>query len=195
MSEYADVKDLPDVVKSALESVGYHRKNVEVKTCVSVQLGDSGSGGGQRSFTTLVDLANGKYTTSYGSWGGVNMFDRSNPVDNDEQQYPLPPNGAAIKGSIGGSHPVFAQIYIPAAMRSKILTAAVEPVPKVELDALYCHGRIKGGAYRRDELRRREVPARVVDDLVARGLLARNRAGATSITTAGRNALGSYYGS
>jgi hypothetical protein len=79
-------------------------------------------------------------------------------------------------------------------MVDRMLPTRGEQVSKVELDALYCHHAITGGQYRRDELARRAVPAETVDALVSRGLLARNRAGATSITTAGKNAVGDYRG-
>jgi len=195
MSEHVDVKDLPDLIQTALKAVEYGRKSIEVRTSTSVILSNAGSGNGTQAFTVLVNFTTGQYEVIRGSWGGVNMFDRANPVDNDTNSYPLPPDGAAITGVRGGGHPVWAQLHIPAAMRARVITAGPPPeLPKVEMDALYCHSAIKGGSYRREELRRRKVPASVIDGLVERGLLKRNKAGATTITTAGLNARGSYRG-
>lgn len=192
--EWVDVKDLPESVQAALKAVDYGRENIEVRTEEAVTLGTFGAGDGRRSFAVLVNLDTGEYVKHYGSWGGVNIFNRTNPVDNDQNAYPLPPNGAAITGSHGTS-PTLCTLHIPTSMVSHILTAGPRvELPRVELDALYAHACITGGAYRRDELRRRKVPTSVVDDLVARDLLKRNRAGATSVTTAGRNALGAYRG-
>jgi hypothetical protein len=89
---------------------------------------------------------------------------------------------------------VWAQLHIPAAMTAKILPAAPAELTADERNALYCHHGIKGGQYRRDELRKRNVPASVIDDLVSQGWLKRNKAGAVQITTDGKNALGNYRG-
>ena len=62
------------------------------------------------------------------------------------------------------------------------------PKVAVPFAPLYCFAAIKGGEYRRDEMRRRNVSAATVDSLVERGYLKRNRAGATQITTQGKNA-------
>lgn len=188
-----NVKDLPAPIRDALKSVRYGRESIAVHASATVQLGGRGSGDGQRAFTTLVALDTGEYRTVRGSWGGPNMF-VTTPVDTDGNEYALPPNGVAILGTEGGSHPVYATLHIPASMVSRILTAGpAEELPQVEKDALYAHKGIKGGEHRREFLRRKRVPSSVVDGLVSRGLLKRNSAGATSITTAGRNALGTYY--
>lgn len=193
MSEYIDVKDLPDTVQGALKAVGYGRANIEVHTEERVQLGTMGAGNGRQAFAVLVNLDTGEYIVRRGSWGGINMFDRENPVDNDQNEYPLPPNGVAITGFRGGTSPTSARLHIPTTMVSRIITAGPrEALPPVELHALYAHGCLKSGEYRRDHLRRHGVSASLVDDLVERGLLKRNAAGSTQITTAGRNALGSF---
>lgn len=192
--EWVDVKDLPAAIQDALKSVGYARSNIEVRASEKVVMGDVGSGQGRRSFAVLVNLDTGNHATHYGSWGGINAFDRANPVDNDTNEYALPHNGVAVKGS-SGYGTTLATLHIPASMVSRVLTAGPrDELPQVEKDALYAYAYIIGGQYRRDELRRRNVPSTVVDGLVTQGLLKRNKAGATSVTTAGRNALGGYRG-
>jgi hypothetical protein len=193
---YVNTRDLPEPVQDALKAVGYGRADIEVKAVDSVTLGDMGPGTGRRAFTVLVNLSTGRHKVSFGSWGGINMFDGVNPVDNDHRPWVLPPDGVAVKGS-SGYGTTFAQLYVTptselAQARTPIAATAHEPTPKVELDALYAHGCLKGGQYRRDHLARKGVPAAVVDDLVTRGLLKRNKAGATTITTEGRNVLGEY---
>jgi hypothetical protein len=193
MSEYVDVKDLPDPVLNALKAVGYSRSNIEVRTEETVVLGTYGPGNGHQAFAALVNLDTGEHVVRRGSWGGINAFNRENPVDNDQNPYPLPPNGVAITGSRGGTSPTYATLHIPTTMVSRILTAGpTEELQQVEKDGLYCYACIRSGPYRREELKRRNVPAGVVDDLVTRGLLKRNGAGATQITTAGRNAVMGY---
>ena len=121
------------------------------------------------------------------------MFNRHNPVDNDNHPYPLPPNGVIILGSVGYPQ-TSAILHVAPALMGRMLPAAAVEVSKEDKDALYCFASIKGGEYRRDELRRRNVRPATVDQLVERGFLKENRAGARQITTAGRNALGDYRG-
>lgn len=193
MDQYVVVKDLPAVVQTALEQVGYRKADVRVQVATEVSLSSAG-GNGFRAYTCLVDLSTNRYTVEWGSWGGPNMFNPGNPVDNDTRTYTLPGNGVAITGRAGGSVPVSATVHVPASMTDRMLPGPKVELAVVERDALYCHHLIKGGAYRRAELQRRRVPASVVGALVERGLLRRNRAGAVSITTAGKNALGGYRG-
>jgi hypothetical protein len=192
MAEYVAVKDLPQVVQSALISVGYGCKDIQVKVQTSVQLSGAG-GSGRRSFAILVDLAANKYHVETGSWGGQNMFDRANPVDNDFSSLPLPGNGAAIIGSQGGGHPVFARLVIPRSMVAKIITADRGPeLSPVERVALGCYKSLKSGPYRQEALARAKVTPAMLDSLVARGYLKRSSNGATQITTAGKNLAGDY---
>jgi hypothetical protein len=193
MGEFVTVKSLPPAVQAALASVSYGRKDIQVQASESVVLAGS-AGNGFRAFVVLVNLSTAQHTTHMGSWGGSNMFDRDNPVDNDSRSYPLPANGIAITGRMGGSQPTYATLHVPASMVARILPSAKVALSTVERDALYCHKAIRGGIYRRNELQSRKVPPAVIDDLVTRGLLSRNRAGSVSITTEGKNALGDYRG-
>lgn len=194
MGEYVTVKELPEPVRAALEAVGYRRSDVEVLVAPSVVLSNAGSGSGRQAFTALVNLSDGRHHLTWGSWGGANMFNTSNPVDLDDRPYTLPVDGVAITGSRGGGHPVWATVYVPASAAERMLPGPREALPTAERDALYCHKAITGGAYRRDELRRRNVGPDTIDALVLRGLLKRNKAGSVQITTAGKNALGDYRG-
>lgn len=191
MGQYVKVKDLPTAVQAALTSVGYGRVDIEVRASATVVLSSSG-GSGSRGFTTLVNLTTGQHQTSWGSWGGQNMFDRSNAVDNDRNEYPLPADGLAITGTQSGGQPIYAVVHVPASMVDRMLPAAAAEFTTEEKDALYAHACVKGGQYRRDHLVRKGVRPETVTDLVTRGLLSRNKAGATSVTTDGRNALGDY---
>lgn len=197
MGEYVLVKDLPEIVQQALDGVNFHKKDISVNTSETVTLGGGGGGDGHRSFVVLIDLDAERVQTLHGSWGGANMFNRTNAVDLDDQAHALPQNGLAIVGSMGGGIPVMARIHIPASMAAKILTAGPvgEPLTKVELDALSIFVGYKAFA-RPEYLSRAGVTTAILDSLVERGFLKRNRAGATSITTQGKNAAGSnrYHG-
>lgn len=186
---YVQVKDLPAPVQEALTAVSYGRKDITVQASTSVVLSSS-SGDGMRAFVALVNLSTGKHTVTWGSWGGANMFNPTNAVDNDDRSYELPADGVAIRGTKGGNQPVYATLHVPASMVDRILPSAGVTLTEAEKDALYCHKAYKGGQYRRDELARRNVTAEVIDGLVERGLLSRNKAGAVQITTDGKNAIG-----
>jgi hypothetical protein len=166
--------------------VGYGRADIRVVYGSTVTLGGSASDG-CRAFATLVNLTTGKYVTEQGSWGGPNMF-TSNAVDADRSAYPLPADGVAIVGSIGGGRPVYATLHAPASMVALMLPAPGPALSHAETVTLHCFARYTS-AYRREALSRAEIGPEVIDALVDRGLLKRNRAGATAITTDGKNAL------
>lgn len=195
---YIETKTLPPVLKNALESVGYHRADVQVEAQDVTDLSNHAYGKGFRAFTCVVDLANGKHSTAYGSWGGDNMFSR-NPMDKGEQpgskMVQLPGMTAVIKGQEGGGRPVSARIIVHPETLAPML-----PAPKEELTAdeqkvldVFCGYK---PAARREELARpykgepiagAKLDA-IVDALVSRGYFSRNKAGAVSVTTKGKNA-------
>lgn len=191
MTEYASVSDLPQVVRDALRFVGYGRTDIAVEVKTSVQLSGS-AGKGRRSFAAIVNLSSKRYEVVTGSWGGQNMFDRTNAVDNDDRTYPLPSNGLAIVGAQGGGQPVWAHIYAPAALTARILPAKGPDVTPTEARILGCFKSLKSGPYRQDALKRHGCTEATLDSLAARGLLKRSRNGATQITTAGKNVAGAY---
>lgn len=185
---YAKINELPAPIIAALESVGYGRKDICVEARSTVAL-SGGGGDGIQCFVTLVNLTTGQHETRYGSWGGANMFNRDNPVDNDHGSYPLPANGVAIRGSRGGGRPVYATLLVPASMVDRMLPAPAVELTPTEREALVIFKSYKGGAYRRDALTRAGVTDETITSLVTRGFLTRNRAGATAITTDGKNVI------
>lgn len=187
---YVEVKSLPTVVQNALTSVSYGRKDIEVCPSASVTLSSS-SGDGYRAFVTLVNLTTNNYETAWGSWGGSNMFNPENPVDNDHREYVLPDDGLAITGHKGGTEPVWARLRVPASMMNRMLPAT-PTLTTEQLDALYCYKSIKGGQYRKDALKRLRTSQGTLDGLVELGLLTRNKAGSSAITTAGKNAVAGH---
>jgi hypothetical protein len=184
---HVEVKELSTPVRRALDSVAYGRKDIKLIAAESVE-GSGAGGSGVRAFTIAVNLDTGERKGAYGSWGGDNPWSNS-PVDRDHTPIPIPENGIVIKGTRGGG-PTWAQIYAHPNVVGRFLSSSdEEELSETEQQALYCFfGSIKGGEYRRDEMRRRGVSAATVDGLVEKGYLKRNRAGATTITTRGKNA-------
>jgi hypothetical protein len=176
---HAEVKSLSPHLRDALKSVRYGAADIEVIPA---------GGDGMRGFVIGLNLATGERKGLSGSWGGANMF-TANPIDSSPEQLAIPPNGCVIKGTTGYPR-TFAWIYAhPQAMGRYLASGAPdEELTDGEQQAIYCFAAIKGGEYRRDEMRRRGVTTATVDGLVQRGYLKRNRAGATAITTKGKNA-------
>ena len=186
---YYSVKELSPALQSALKAVSYGREDVEVEARESIE-GTSWGDQGSRGFVTIVNLDTGKHETRVGSWGGPNMFE-SRLVDRtgDDMRIPIPPNGAVVKGTMGYPR-TYCRIYAHPDAMGRMLPSAepAEELTAEEQQAIYCFAAIKGGEYRRQELRYRKVSDATIDALVERGYLKRNRAGATAITTKGRNA-------
>lgn len=193
---WIEIRELPEPVRAALKRVEYGRADVEVKVVRELVMSSAGSRG-RRAFVLMVNLSTGEIAGEYGSWGGENMFCPRNPVDRDQKTYQLPPNGVVVLGSQGYPQ-TFLTLYVsPDLMDKTMLPPATEELTREELtreelDGLYAHGCIKGGEYRREELRRRKVQPSTINRLITRGYLKENRAGARQITTTGRNALGDY---
>jgi hypothetical protein len=183
---YVEVKTLAPVIQSALKAVKYGAKDIKVEVADTVSPVVAG-GTGQRGFVTIINLATGESKSMRGSWGGANMFNPTNTVDLDTSTYHIPTDGVVIKG-VTGYPRTFATLYTTAMGPFLPSGDPEEVLTNEEQQALYCHAAIKGGQYRRDELRYRKVSQVTVDSLVDRGYLKRNKAGSVSITTKGKNA-------
>lgn len=181
---YVETKSLPSVLRTALKHAGHHCKDIEIETTESISpqsWGDDGS----RGFFGAVDLVTGHTETQLGSWGGPNMF-AAPRVDVDRDRYQIPKNVVCIQGQVGG------RVYLGLYCRPEQLQKLLPPQDSVDLSgiahqALYCFREFKGGQYRRNELKRRNVRESDVDDLVTTGHLKRSKAGSIQVTTKGKN--------
>jgi hypothetical protein len=185
---FVETKELVPALRAALESVRYGAKDIRLEAAERIDSYSEGNAG-TRGFVIAVNLDTGERKSMIGSWGGGNMF-TSTLVDAGSEMAELPANGAVIKGTMGYPR-TYAAIYAHPNALGRFLPAGEDDRDELtaeELQALYCFVCIKGGEYRREELRRRSVSDSTVDGLVSRGYLKRNRAGATSVTTAGKNA-------
>lgn len=184
---HVKVKDLEPTIQAALRSVDYHADDVKVEPAEHLDVSVAG-GDGVRGFALLVNLTDGQMKMMQGSWGGANIANPGNLVDLSRERTPMPANGVVIKGTTGYPR-TFATVYGHPSVVGRLLPSGdEEQTTDEEQQALFCFGGIKGGEARREELRRRRVSDACVDSLVERGYLKRNRAGATQITTKGKNA-------
>lgn len=183
---HVPIRDLPQPVQSLLGSLGYHRSDVEVIASETVSPLCSG-GAGRRGFFAALDLAEpARVQVTRGSWGGATMFSPTNAVDLDSTERPVRPGVVFVKGYEGGQ--VSAVIYAHPATLVKALPAPAETSPRERWILAVVDGLIS--SYRKEYLARGGVQPAELDALVARGLLKRNKVGAISITTKGRNARG-----
>lgn len=116
------------------------------------------------------------------------MFNPQNPIDLDDSEHAMTPGGAVISGTIGQT--TYARVILHPQNVAKLLPPAWSDVTDKERKILAAVGGLKSGPYRKEALARLQATDADMDTLVQKGLLSKNKAGAISITTAGKNARG-----
>lgn len=191
---YVKTRDLPDTVRAVLKELNYNRRDIEIQ--VSTTFSPSVvSGDGLRAFLAIVNIATGQRHIEWGSWGGPNIFNPQNPVDLDTSRRAIPPGAAIIKGSKGGSRPVYA--YIITHPSSVPLLSSGDNGPELsdkERAALDIIGGLVSGYRKVYEFQRRglgEYGATnpYIQSLAQKGLVVVTKSG-IQITTEGRNMRG-----
>lgn len=185
--------DLPAPIRTALESNGYHRADVDVTESATYQPAEASAGfTGNRGFCVAVNVATGERHTETGAWGGANPFE-ANAADHDRANYPIPPNCAVVMGETGGAGS-FARVYVAPGMLAGVLPAAAQDSELAEGSALalVVIASLKSGAraesFARSGLGPYSATNPNVAILVERKLVTVNKAGAIAITTEGKNA-------
>lgn len=178
---YVSIQDLPQNVFSALRSLTYYGKDIEVVPSEQVHMGPGGTVG-RRKFVCVMNLETGERKTYNGSFGGANPF--VNTVPDSDQTFDIPVNGIAITGSIG-TGPTWAKIHVHPSNIASLLPE-VESISDREQKILYVFKGYKS-SYRKQALSKHNVSQEELDKLVNEGYLKRAKNGATSITTKGKN--------
>ncbi len=179
-------RELPQSLQDALASVGYHRPDIAIEVAERTRLCGA-YGDGYCAFAVGVNVNTGARQLHKGSRGGGNPY--CNAIVDAQPTLDLPPGRAVILGLAGGGRPVSARIVVGPGTMNPQLLAPVSDVTDKERKILAVYGGIKGG-HRDGYLRRLGATPAEIDSLIARGFLSRNKAGATAITTAGKNARG-----
>jgi hypothetical protein len=185
---FVPTKDLPDIVQEVLESVGFHKADIDVEPAVEAHL-SSPYGTGYQTFAVGVDITRRRVSREVASsWGGPNMFEHR--TLDQPSTLDLPEGTMLIMGQRGGGRPVSAKLYAhPGLMAPMLEGQQAADLSVQELAVLAIFKGIKGG-YREEEARRYKLPFKTaVARLVELGFLKTNRAGATQITTDGRNLI------
>jgi len=184
-TQYVEVAELPATLQRALKAVGYDRTDISMQASESYTPA-GGSGQGQRRFVMAVNLATGERQEHWGSWGGANMFNPTNAVDLDTSERPIDPGFAVIEGNQGEKTYAYLRLH-----PSNVV--ALLP-PKCELSErqlalldVYA-GLNSRGRKEYFDRRPKSVPTEdELAELVALGVITRNKAGAVTVTTKGRN--------
>jgi len=183
MTMFCKTRELPDCLQSALKSVGYAKADIQVIVREKESIGSPG-GDGYRSFAVIVNMSTGERQTHWGSWGGPCIFAPNNRVDNDFNEYTIPPNGAVITGYTGGASGVTRASVTLSPANVLPMLQEVNHLTEEELNVL---GIIRSytSAYRKQLLTGKGA---VIDRLVDGGYISRNKAGSISLTTKGKSA-------
>lgn len=175
-------KELPDAIRQALKAVGYRGRDIAVVPQATVSLNPY-AGDGERGFAVLVNLATGASKVVRGDWGGSSPVGGPS-IDQDRGDHPLPRDGVAIVGSAGGRG-TYATIYVHPDSIVPLLPGDVE---MSEREAGILRSMAMTSSYRKELFAQMRVQPDEVDAMVGRGWIVRNKAGALSLTTAGKNA-------
>jgi hypothetical protein len=177
---YIATNQLPESIQTALKSVSYNKKDIQVLIKEQESLFCCG-GDGIRGFAVLVNLSTNENKVMYGSWGGANPFNPTNQVDLNDKLYTIPENGAVIKGYEG--HGTSATVILsPKNIVNNLLTED----SSLSKDEKMVLGYFKyKSSYRKSLL---ESKKELVNKLVDAGYISKNKAGAMSLTLKGKNA-------
>lgn len=186
---HVEIKSLPAHVQNAIAKVKHSGRDIECIECNTVNPEYYGSDGSRGVFG-IFD-SNGYGQIHYGSWGGPNMFS-SPAVDKSNVDVNLPDGKFALKGSNGNFN--YIKLYANASTLTELCPQknVDTELTDIEREVLWAHVN-RTSAYRKQHYYDHKITAAqlelALDSLVGNGLIKRNKAGATSITTDGRNTL------
>lgn len=183
---YVKTNTVPEPLSKILRRIGYNHPDIRIDAAEKVSVFNTG-GAGRRAFAIAVNFLTGEEKEIQGSWGGANIGNPDNPVDFDRGPQPVPPNGAIIIGSNLG-YSVVASIHLNRENLPKWLPPGNHDLSDREKSILRAF-RSLTSAGRKDEFREMRVSEDELLSLIQRNYLKRNSAGATSITTLGKNAV------
>lgn len=187
-SMHIETKSLPESLKAALRAVGYGAADIGVRVTETYSA-QSCANDGQRGFTMAVNIATGERDEHHGSWGGANPFG-ANAVDSDGTARPLAPGFVVVQGTTGYPR-TFATLLVHPSNAAPLLPAKAELTDRQRSILGQFAGLTSAGRKNEWERYPASKPTEAeIAELVARGLLKQNKAGAISITTEGKNNRG-----
>lgn len=180
MSLYLNINDLPTLVFEALKARGYTRKDIQLKARDKVTM-SLGGWDGKRGYCDVIQLDCQSISQNTGSWGGANAFNPTNRVDLSDEPISIGPKTVVIQGYEG--YKPMATCYCHSDLLNSY-GSMTEEASERECKVLGWFVQYKA-SYRKPWVD--AEPPELIDGLVSKGWLKRNRAGALSITTQGKN--------
>jgi len=179
-----ELNDLPPKLKRALNKIGYKRRDVRVVPATSADI-RSTAGKGRYGLAVAINLQTGQTSElQKGSWGGQNPYEKK-PLDWVDKPVQVPRNGAIAVGS-GGYKGMFITLYVHPDSLTPLLPGDTD-VSEREKDIL---GMMNYKSFYKKELfQRNNVRQDELEALAKRGYIKINKAGATSLTAKGKNAM------
>ena len=179
-----ELNDLPPQLKQALHKIGYKRRDVRVIPAASADI-RSYAGKGRYGLAVAINLRTGKTSDiQRGSWGGANPYEKR-PLDWVDKPVKIPPNGAIAVGA-GGYKGMFITLYVHPESLMPLLPGDTDVS---ERETAILRMATYKSFYKKELFQRNNVTKDEILALVKRGYMKMNKAGATSVTAKGKNAM------
>jgi hypothetical protein len=111
-------KNLPKVIRNALKSIGYRKRDIGIVYSNNVKLNSRSYFDYARGYVATIDLISGKTEVEYGDWGGPSFT--SSRVDVDERIYNVPEDMAFVLGKEGGTSARIATLILAPSHKDEI---------------------------------------------------------------------------
>lgn len=184
---YVATKELPPSVRKTLKTIGYGKADIGIVSSETVVVGQGG-GDGRRSFYAILALDGSvEPKVEYGSWGGANPFETFR-VDHDQTKHPIAPGYAVVVGSESGGTHVHCTMHVHPSNLAPLLPAKADLTDRQRSTLRVFKSFTSAGRKSEWENYPETKPTEAeLEALIGLGLLKKNKAGALSITTKGKN--------
>ena len=183
-----ELNDLPPKVKQALHKIGYKRRDIRVVPAKEADIRSS-AGKGRYRLAVSINLLTGQTSDiQKGSWGGQNPYEKK-PLDWVDKPVKVPRDGAIVAGS-GGYKGMFLTMYVHPDSMVPLLPGDTDVT---ERESAILRMATYKSFYKKELFQRNNVTQSEIEALVKRGYMKMNKAGATSVTAKGQNAMSSKH--
>jgi hypothetical protein len=189
---YYQVKDLPDTLQSNLKALGYHKKDLQIKTSDTFTP-DTAYGDGYRAMSVAINLSSGESKTTVGDYGGGFGSKAQDQAALNNSKVTIP-EGIVFLSIQSGPH-MFVTAYAHPSTFALLLPKSEITLPLEEECVLFSHRAYKS-SYRSEYYNQKGISnvAEIVQKLASKGFLKINKAGSSQITTEGKNMVEKYSG-
>lgn len=182
------VSQLPAHIVLDIKHAGYNRNTIRVNVSEDYSISGGGASAGERSLVLVLNKS-GVVNTYRGDWGGGSIFVQR-AADTDDRRRKIEDGHFIFKGIEGGSRPMYATLTINAHDAATLQPKTSTAITDQEREVIRVINGLKP-SYREQGMRERKLgfysaTNPLIASLVAKGCVKVNRAGAISLTVAGR---------